>query len=108
LVQPKSNDDTQLLVCRCELERDLAASQQDQPAAQTKTRYDIYCLNRHQVLVADRVDPEDRVLVPVSKGADDDSGYVDQIILAVDGLADRAVVEIDMMVALEIFGFSKV
>lgn len=109
LVQPNSNDDTQLLVCKCELERDLAASQQDQPAAQTKTRYDIYCLNRHQVLEADRVDPEDRVLVPVSKGSGaDDPGYVDQIILAVDGLADRSVVEIDMMVALEIFGFSKV
>ncbi|KAI8340103.1 hypothetical protein BC941DRAFT_419398 [Chlamydoabsidia padenii] len=111
-LQQEHKDDTQVLVCRFELERDLASQQQQQQqqAQQTKIRYDIYCLNRHDVVDhSDRVDPEDRVLVPVSRVTDEEKeGYVDQVVLAIDSLASKSLIEIDIMVALEIFGFDKV
>ncbi|ORZ23457.1 hypothetical protein BCR42DRAFT_404805 [Absidia repens] len=135
--------DDNVIVCRFELQRDnsvgtdnMTSSQQHggssqqqhasnapdghrpdsklSPQQQTKIRYDIYCLNRHQVLDGNNhVDPEDKVLVPVSKvteakdAAERSASYVKQVVLNMDALDDKKKMDVDMVVALEIFGFQK-
>lgn len=92
--------------------RDSAPSVFMQQRHDNKIRYSIYCLNRHEGLVEnDRVDPEDRVLVPVTeqaqgdKGKEDLSGYVSQVV--VDGDLKNGFV-IDTVVVLEIFHINQV
>jgi hypothetical protein len=72
--------------------------------------YWIYCLNRHEgVLENDKVDPEDRMLVPVTeqeeRGGEMGPGYVGQVLIDADL---KRGVTIDTTVALEIFGLPKV
>ncbi|KAI8089775.1 uncharacterized protein BX664DRAFT_333860 [Halteromyces radiatus] len=129
--EDEDNDNGQVVVCRFELQRDRTAqdhvdamdtpivgkTNQDFESAshRSKIRYAIYCLNRHEGLVKnDQVDVEDRVLVPVSEVTESDdplersSGYVGQIKLDTTSLGNRKIIDVDMMVALEIFGFHKV
>jgi hypothetical protein len=72
--------------------------------------YWIYCLNRHEgVLENDKVDPEDRMLVPVTeqeeRGGEMWPGYVGQVLIDADL---KRGVTIDTTVALEIFGLPRV
>ncbi|KAI8982572.1 hypothetical protein BDB01DRAFT_723553 [Pilobolus umbonatus] len=80
----------------------------------TKIHYLIYCLNRHEgILENDQVDPEDRVLVPVTNQREKEHGepgemepgYVGQVLIESDLTKG---VTIDTTTALEIFGFPKV
>ncbi|KAI8884550.1 hypothetical protein K501DRAFT_284809 [Backusella circina FSU 941] len=87
------------------------SSSQSMPK-KAKIHYWIYCLNRHEgVLENDKVDPEDRMLVPVTEqeeiGGDGEMGpgYVGQVLI--DANLKRGV-SIDATVALEIFGLPKV
>ncbi|KAI9022346.1 hypothetical protein CLU79DRAFT_702460 [Phycomyces nitens] len=75
-------------------------------------RYSIYCLNAHENLAEDqKVDQEDRVLVPVTESAElleennDKSGCISQTIIDADISQG---VTIDVTVALEVFGFTNV
>ncbi|KAI8069162.1 hypothetical protein BC940DRAFT_237110 [Gongronella butleri] len=91
-----------------------------------KIRYTIYCLKRHQATMPpEHIDPEDRVFVPVSQVTemeqDDDvptcsstaaspatNGYVSTIKMEFDDLkTDQGQLNIDMMVALEVFGLQQ-
>ncbi|KAL0086647.1 hypothetical protein F4703DRAFT_1735382 [Phycomyces blakesleeanus] len=92
--------DKNVLVCRFELSQ------------RANIRYSIYCLNTHENLTENqRVDQEDRVLVPVTESAellqhnDSESGYVGQTIIHAD-MSEG--VTIDLTVALEVFGFENV
>ncbi|CAO3645007.1 unnamed protein product [Cunninghamella echinulata] len=81
----------------------------------SKIRYSIYCLNRHEAVVSyDYIDPEDRVLIPVSEvteskdSSEPSTGYVGQIVLDERFINnEKNVVDIDMIVVLEIFGEGK-
>lgn len=82
----------------------------------SKIRYSIYCLNRHEAVVSyDYIDPEDRVLIPVSEvteskdSSEPSTGYVGQIVLDERFINnEKNTVDIDMIVVLEIFGITKV
>ncbi|OAD69035.1 hypothetical protein PHYBLDRAFT_150035 [Phycomyces blakesleeanus NRRL 1555(-)] len=83
-----------------------------QRSQRANIRYSIYCLNTHENLTENqRVDQEDRVLVPVTESAellqhnDSESGYVGQTIIHAD-MSEG--VTIDLTVALEVFGFENV
>lgn len=110
-----SNTDPSVLVCRFELQRDCqqgdAKTTHSQLPSdtqqQSKIRYAIYCLNRHEGLIKnDRVDPEDWMLVPVTEVSESaerqSTGYVGQILLET---GSNKAIDVDMMVALEIVGF---
>ncbi|CAO3597221.1 unnamed protein product [Absidia cylindrospora] len=91
----------------------LPAHHQEPAQQQSKIRYAIYCLNQHDGLVKnDQVDPEDRVLIPVSEVvessnySEQSTGYVGQVLLNTDMLDNTNIITVDMMVALEIFGFT--
>ncbi|KAI9309029.1 hypothetical protein BJ944DRAFT_155069 [Cunninghamella echinulata] len=85
-------------------------------ACHSKIRYSIYCLNRHEAVVSyDYIDPEDRVLIPVSEvteskdSSEPSTGYVGQIVLDERFINnEKNTVDIDMIVVLEIFGITKV
>ncbi|ORZ08724.1 hypothetical protein BCR42DRAFT_382511 [Absidia repens] len=98
---------------RDERKQDGDNNHQEPVQQQSKIRYAIYCLNQHDGLVKnDQVDPEDRVLVPISEVIESSdsieqcTGYVGQILLNTDVLENKNVITVDMMVALEIFGFT--
>ncbi|KAI8388827.1 uncharacterized protein BYT42DRAFT_528925 [Radiomyces spectabilis] len=119
-----------VLVCRFELQRDMrviaqekmSEVKQEKPeqglaSLSTKVRYAIYCLNQHEGLVENnRIDPEDRVMVPVTEQAEHNhdetsetepfSGYVSQIMVNSHRLDEG--INIDAMVALEVFDFKRV
>lgn len=78
----------------------------------SKIRYAIYCLNRHEGLwETDKVDPEDRVLVPVTEQTESNeagappSGYVGQALI--HGNIKNSLT-LDTMVTLELFNIQKV
>ncbi|CAO3644125.1 unnamed protein product [Cunninghamella blakesleeana] len=83
---------------------------------QSKIRYSIYCLNRHEAVVShDYIDPEDRVLIPVSEvteskdSSSSSIGYVGQIVLDEKFKQHESnIIDIDMIVVLEVFGINKV
>ncbi|ORX53244.1 hypothetical protein DM01DRAFT_1336423 [Hesseltinella vesiculosa] len=129
--QPSS--DNPFLQCRFELQRDgiTPATQQDKvddsPTASNmavqhdqppKIQYAIYCLNRHEpLLLPDHIDPEDRVLVPATQVTETEpeqsspssqqpttTGYVGKIRMSLDELKAKGKLDIDMLVALEMFG----
>ncbi|KAI8344207.1 hypothetical protein BC941DRAFT_408054 [Chlamydoabsidia padenii] len=143
-----SNNDSSVLVCRFELQRDYTVdpSQDDLTAPsidlqsssndnqqttqrqstttnnqlvphqgpdqhQSKIRYAIYCLNKHEGLMKnDQVDPDDWVLVPVTEVTEStdplvqSTGYVGQVLINTDALGNKNTIDVDMMVALEIIG----
>ncbi|KAG2221134.1 hypothetical protein INT45_004443 [Circinella minor] len=77
---------------------------------QPRIRYTIHCLNQREgVIENDRVDPEDRILLPVTdqtEGEDRNvTGYVSQV--QIDGYHPQELTKIDTVICLEVFGFNR-
>ncbi|KAI7858858.1 hypothetical protein BDC45DRAFT_497777 [Circinella umbellata] len=80
------------------------------PPKQPRIRYTIHCLNQQEgVIENDRVDPEDRILLPVTdqtEGEDRNvTGYVGQV--QIDGYNSQELTKIDTVICLEVFGFNR-
>ncbi|KAI9251856.1 hypothetical protein BDA99DRAFT_444345 [Phascolomyces articulosus] len=106
-IQDELDDDTTILRRRCSAPSQFSPNV---PPKQPRIRYTIHCLNRREGLIENRrVDPEDRILVPVTdqtEGEDSTiSGYVGQI--RIDGYYPNQSITIDTVVCLEVFGFNR-
>ncbi|KAI9281460.1 hypothetical protein BY458DRAFT_498664 [Sporodiniella umbellata] len=107
-VEAHTTPKKRVLSCRFELQKDVPGGKKatkdenSPPVSKSSVHYWIYCLNRHESIGNQEIDPEDRVLLAVTDKREDspDLGYAEQV--QIESFSKELTV--DATVALEIFG----